>query len=170
MNIIEEKVEDKVKQTLKDLGLRFYAKSESINSEIDKALKLFPSKSGGDGGNYPDIKLLIDDIPVMIEIKGDTDFIRKCKFTNNGLELDMSKYAIQKYATNGAIHYGLAILTHTHYDKCIAIGIGGNMFNDLFPWSYLIERSKPIKILEDVTNKHDLSYLKDLKNYLLNIK
>ena len=102
----------------------------------------------------------------MMEIKGNTDFIRKCKITNNGLELDMSKYAIQNYAVNGSIHYGHAIMTYAKYDKCISIGIVGNRFNDIFPWSYLIQRDKPITLLKDVTNKHDLSYLKNLENYL----
>lgn len=37
----------------------YFTKTESINSEIDEALQKAPSKSGGDGSNYPDIKLFL---------------------------------------------------------------------------------------------------------------
>ena len=50
---IEEQVEDWGK---KQLGkTKYYTKTESINSEIEAALKKAPSKSGGTGTNYPDI-------------------------------------------------------------------------------------------------------------------
>lgn len=68
---IEEKVEDWCKKQLD----KYYTKTESINEEIEKALQLAPSKNGGDGNNYPDIKCFIESeslrkIPVMIEVKG----------------------------------------------------------------------------------------------------
>ena len=68
---IEEKVEDIVKESLRSGKLKFFTKIESVNSEIDAALEKAPSKSGGGSGkNYPDIRLLLDDLPVMIEVKG----------------------------------------------------------------------------------------------------
>lgn len=67
---IEEKVEDIIKDFLLKGNVQFFTKTESINSEIDAALEKAPSKSGGSGNNYPDIKLLFDNIPVMIEVKG----------------------------------------------------------------------------------------------------
>ena len=70
---IEELIEDWAKGQLKEV--KYYTKTESINTEIEKALKTAPSKSGGAGANIPDIKLLIETkdlryIPVMIEVKG----------------------------------------------------------------------------------------------------
>lgn len=69
---IEELVEQWVKEQLKSLKL--YAKNDFINPQIEKALKTAPSKKGGKGPNYPDIKCMIPssggDIPVMIEVKG----------------------------------------------------------------------------------------------------
>ena len=72
---IEEKVEELAKRQLDDINLRHYIKTESVNDEIDTALAKSVSKSGGLGGNYPDIKLLIElpnmkRLPVMIEVKG----------------------------------------------------------------------------------------------------
>ena len=57
---IEEKVEDIVKESLRSGKLKFFTKTESVNSEIDAALEKAPSKSGGSGKNYPDIRLLLD--------------------------------------------------------------------------------------------------------------
>lgn len=70
---IEEQIEDWGK---KQLGkTKYFTKTESINTEIETALKTAPSKTGGTGMNYPDIKLFIETksmrkIPVMIEVKG----------------------------------------------------------------------------------------------------
>ena len=74
-NSIEEQIEGYFKEKLKDLGVRFYAKNEPINTKISTALTKRVSKGGGSGMNYPDIKLLLEnstrrDIPVMIEAKG----------------------------------------------------------------------------------------------------
>lgn len=70
---IEEKIEDWCKKQFK--GQKYYTKTEAINSEIDFALEKAPSKQGGSGKNYPDIKYLLTSdnsrrIPVMIEVKG----------------------------------------------------------------------------------------------------
>ena len=130
---IEEQVEDLAKKQL--VGVKYYTKTEAINSEIDAALKSAPSKSGGSGSNYPDIKLLIETktmrrIPVMIEVKGKKgDFI---KLSADG-EIDNKKkdgsenfININKYAVNGAVHYANAIVEHTaSYKEVIAIGING---------------------------------------------
>ncbi|MDE5639503.1 MAG: N-6 DNA methylase, partial [Odoribacter sp.] len=72
---IEEQIETSVKSDLKNLGIHAYAKTEDINQEIAHALSSAPSKSGGKGNNYPDIKVFVTSstgrrIPVMIEIKG----------------------------------------------------------------------------------------------------
>ena len=72
---VEERVEDFYKEQLRTLGIKYYGKTESINDAIDTALKNAPSKSGGSGNNYPDIRTLIITnnqrvIPVMIEAKG----------------------------------------------------------------------------------------------------
>ena len=75
MASVEERVEEYYKRLLDNLGIRYFSKTEEINSSITKALKDADSKSGNSGNNYPDIKLLLSnktrrDIPVMIEAKG----------------------------------------------------------------------------------------------------
>lgn len=130
---IEEQVEDLCKRQLKNI--KYYTKTESINEEIECALKDAPSKSGGKGINYPDIKLFIEtkdckSIPVMIEVKGKKGDLIK---TNILGEIDNKKkdgeynYTnIQKYAINGAIHYANAIAQYTDsYKDVIAIGANG---------------------------------------------
>ncbi len=130
---IEEQVEDLAKRQLG--SVKYYTKTETINSEIEKALKSAPSKNGGAGSNIPDIKLFLETsgmrrIPVMIEAKGKRgDFI---KLTPDG-EIDNKKKDgtenftnINKYAVNGAIHYANAIIEYTEsYKEVVAIGING---------------------------------------------
>ncbi|MCI9125937.1 MAG: N-6 DNA methylase [Eubacterium sp.] len=130
---IEEQVEDWGK---KQLGkTKYYTKTESINPEIETALKTAPSKSGGSGTNYPDIKLFIETktlrkIPVMIEVKGTKGALAKMTASD---EVDNTKKDgtpnfknIEKYAVNGAIHYANAIINNsTSYKEVIAIGLNG---------------------------------------------
>lgn len=81
---IEEIIEDNTKEQLKALNIDYYTKTQKINAEIDSALAKYPSKSGGMGKNYPDIKLFLQTntlrkIPVMIEIKGTKGKLAKLK-------------------------------------------------------------------------------------------
>jgi hypothetical protein len=130
---IEEQIEDWCKHQLQG-KTQYFTKTEPINSEIDKALREAPSKQGGSGNNYPDIKCLIQTeqmrrIPVMIEVKGTKgDFIKLAdgeiaNFTKKG---ECIYNNIAKYAVNGAIHYAHAILHYAEsYDEVIAIGVNG---------------------------------------------
>lgn len=129
---VEEQVEDLAKKQIKT---KYFTKTESINEEIENALKVAPSKTGGTGANYPDIKLFIKTkdlryIPVMIEVKGRKgDLVR---FDDHGDVENKKKdgtpnYAnIRKYAVNGAVHYANAIIANTtSYKEVIAIGMNG---------------------------------------------
>ena len=119
MASIEEQVEDHFKSLLKSLGIRYYTKTDPVNEPIAQALNDADSKSGGSGVNRPDIKLLLQnkhrrDIPVMIEAKGAKGKLEKLdadgniKLISNGKNQNR---AVQQFAVNGALHYGLAILT-----------------------------------------------------------
>lgn len=137
---IEEKVEDWCKLQLH--GQRYYTKTESINNEIEDALRKAPSKTGGDGINYPDIKCFIQtsklrSIPVMIEVKGKKGALTKLDESGNveNKKKDGSpNYSnIAKYAINGAIHYANAILNFTEsYKEVVAIGVNGYESNGNF--------------------------------------
>lgn len=70
---IEEQIEDWCKKQFK--GQKYYTKTETVNAEIASALEKAPSKQGGTGKNFPDLKCLLTGndgkrIPVMIEVKG----------------------------------------------------------------------------------------------------
>ncbi len=129
---IEEKVEDWAK---KQFGSqKYYTKTESINSEIDDALRKAPSKSGGSGSNFPDIKCMIDadtrHIPVMIEVKGTQGVLIKLDaigaVENTTKKGDPNYSNIAKYAVNGAVHYARAILDFApSYKEVLAIGVNG---------------------------------------------
>ncbi|MDY2841044.1 MAG: N-6 DNA methylase [Treponema sp.] len=129
---IEEKIEDIAKKQLS--SLHYYTKTDFINSEIETALKLAPSKSGGEGPNYPDIKLLLETkslrrIPVMIEVKGTRgDLIKEVEGVIDNTKKDGTpNFAnIKKYAVNGAVHYANAIINYSDsYNEIIAIGMNG---------------------------------------------
>ena len=136
---VEPNIADLANGWLKSYKLNYKLEQESLNSEIDKALNDYYSKSGGKGGNRPDAKLLAFDkygnpYPVLIEYKGYKD--KLVKFDSNG-QID-NKTAknepnfknIKEYAVNGAAHYANAILHFTSYTDVIAIGMTG--FKDEF--------------------------------------
>lgn len=58
---VEPDIADLVNGWLKSYGLDYKLEQASLNSEIDKALDEYHSKSGGKGGNRPDAKLLLKD-------------------------------------------------------------------------------------------------------------
>lgn len=132
---IEEQVEDLAKTQLKKFGIRYFTKNESLNTEIDGALKKADSKSGGRGGNFPDIKVFLEMpnhcyIPVVIEVKGMSRCLEKKnpehEITNLTKKGEPDYAAIQKYAVNGAVHYAEAIINYTEsYDHVVAVGING---------------------------------------------
>jgi type I restriction enzyme M protein len=125
---IEEQVEEYFKKQLDGYHLRHYGKTEAINDAVAHALKNANSKSGCDGNNYPDIRLLLTNetrrsIPVMIEAKGAKNKLERLDADN---QIDMSKPSyIQGYAVNGALHYGNAILAEGTYSEVIIVGING---------------------------------------------
>lgn len=134
---VEELVEDRAKRWLDDCQVSYYAKNEELNAEIGAALREFPSKKGGQGGNFPDIQVMIEPIkglylPVMIEVKGKPGALVK-RDDAGRMVLETRKAngewdwaTIQHYALNGAIHYATAILYGSRsYDKVLAVGVNG---------------------------------------------
>ena len=96
MASIEEQIEEHYKGILQALGVRYYGKTEQINSKISTALASSVSKGGGSGMNYPDIKLLLEnttrrDIPVMIEVKGTRGKLEK--LDKNGEIVGVTQWA-----------------------------------------------------------------------------
>ncbi|WQX79602.1 N-6 DNA methylase [Helicobacter pylori] len=131
---IEPLIADKFNNELRKYQLNYKLEQESLNTEIDEALKNYASKSGGLGGNRPDVKLLLNTqdpnrrIPVLIEYKGLKDKLIKLdknKLVENFKNHEPHYKNIREYALNGALHYANAILYHTRYTECIAIGITG---------------------------------------------
>ncbi|PUD13012.1 restriction endonuclease subunit M [Helicobacter pylori] len=131
---IEPLIADKFNNELRSYNLEYKLEQESLNKEIDEALKNYASKSGGLGGNRPDVKLLLNTqdpnrrIPVLIEYKGLKDKLIKLdknKLVENFKNHEPHYKNIKEYALNGALHYANAILHHTSYIECIAIGITG---------------------------------------------
>lgn len=165
---IEEIIEDWCKKQLD----KYFTKTEKINDEIDNALKAAPSKKGGEGDNFPDIKCFIESsdlrkIPVMIEVKGRKgDFVKLDKngnIANTDKNGDPNYPAIAKYAVNGAVHYATAILEYTEsYKEAIAIGVNGyyegkNIVKEIGVY-YISEGN--LFIPKKVADFSDLSFLK----------
>lgn len=119
---------------LESFGLNYRLEQESLNTEIDKALDEYLSKSGGTGGNRPDAKLLLQDsrtnyYPVLIEYKGYADKLEALDangvVANKTPKNEHNFKNINSYAVNGAVHYANALLHHSSYTDVIAIGMTG---------------------------------------------
>lgn len=175
---IEESVEQWAKEQLK--GIKLYPKTNFINPQIEKALKSEPSKSGGKGANYPDIKCLLStpngEIPVMIEVKGTKDALIKrdndSELPDNLTKKGEPNYTnIAKYAVNGAVHYANAILRNTTYKEVIAIGVNGyeeTVSGTVYEVSVWYISRQNLFIPKEVALYSDLSFLlpKHQKNLL----
>ncbi|MGD8234411.1 HsdM family class I SAM-dependent methyltransferase [Vibrio sp. TRT 1302] len=131
---VEPNIADLANGWLKTYGLPYKLEQESLNTEIDKALDDYYSKSGGKGGNRPDAKLLLQDkqlksFPVLIEYKGYKNKLVKLnkdgQVDNFTAKNEPNFKNIKDYAVNGAIHYANAVLHHTSYTDIIAIGVSG---------------------------------------------
>ena len=175
---IEEQVEDWCKNQLE----KYFTKTESINSEIDEALKTAPSKKGGAGQNLPDIKCFVSvgfrNIPVMIECKGTKgDFAKtdeKGLISNTNKKGEPDYTAVTKYAVNGAVHYAKSILDFTEtYKEAIAIGVNGyRQDNELQLEIGVYYLSKDnLAIPKKIGDFSDLSFLKkkNLKEFFKKI-
>ncbi|MCD8040952.1 MAG: SAM-dependent methyltransferase [Clostridia bacterium] len=131
---VEPNIADLANGWLKRYKLNYKLEQESLNAEIDQALDNYFSKNGGEGGNRPDAKLLLQDknlinYPVLIEYKGYKDKLVKLDSDGN-VENKTSKNVpnfknINSYAVNGAVHYANALLHYTGYTDIIAIGMTG---------------------------------------------
>lgn len=143
MASIEEKVEDLFKAKLDNLKIKRYSKVESINPLIKEALRKAESKTGGIGGNFPDIQILLDNksgrtIPVMMEVKGLKNKLEKLEKDGS---ISTKKNYVNTYAVNGAYHYGLAILqdANTGCKEVIIVGINASdLSKDLEVKAYYI--------------------------------
>ena len=131
---IEPNIADLANGWLKKYELPYKLEQESLNSEIDKALNDYHSKSGGKGGNRPDAKILLQDdkleyFPILIEYKGIKGKLEKLNDdgqVDNLTAKNTPNYTnIKDYAVNGAVHYANALLHHTSYTDIIAIGMTG---------------------------------------------
>lgn len=134
---VEELVEDWAKKSLDNCGVKHFAKNAEINAEIGAALKTALSKSGGKGGNLPDIQVFIETkhgrkIPVLIEAKGKNgdlgqrDQDGELVVNNLTAKGDVDYKRVNHYAINGAVHYAEAVVRGTKsYKEAIAIGVNG---------------------------------------------
>lgn len=131
---IEPNIADIANGWLKKYGLDYKLEQETLNTEIDTALNEYYSKSGGNGGNRPDAKLLLQDknmnwYPILIEYKGYKGKLEKldsnCQIENRNVKNEPIYKNINSYAVNGAIHYANALLHYTSYTDIISIGMTG---------------------------------------------
>lgn len=183
---IEERVEDWVKSGLKSCGVKYYTKTDSLNTEIDRALKTYPSKDGGNGGNTPDVKLLLNTkthghLPVMIEVKGTRG--KLIKTDSNGEVENLMKNGkqhcsnIKNYAVNGAVHYANAILkeTDSYKEEAIAIGVNGYFEGSSIQYEigvyyvgqknfYLPKKVKEYSDFSFLSKLHIDSFLEEIEN------
>ena len=117
---VEPLIADLANGWMKSYNLDYKLEQEPLNTEIDKALDEYLSKSGGKGGNRPDAKLLLQDKnlnywPVLIEYKGYKGKLEKLDSCGN----------IDNLTARNEPNYSNALLHHTSYTDIIAIGMTG---------------------------------------------
>ncbi|ALR91701.1 HsdM family class I SAM-dependent methyltransferase [Vibrio alginolyticus] len=131
---VEPNIADLANGWLKSYNVKYKLEQEDIDIEIDKALNDYFTKSGGQGGNRPDAKLLLKDsltnkYPVLIEYKGLKGKLVKLdsngNVDNRNAKGEPNLKNINAFAVNGAVHYANAVLHHTSYTDIIAIGVTG---------------------------------------------
>lgn len=128
---IEPNIADLANGQLKSYKLAYKLEQESLNTEIDKALNEYFTKSGGTGANRPDAKLLLQDknldfYPILIEYKGKLEKLDANGQVENKTAKNEPHFKnINSFAVNGAVHYANALLHHTSYTDIIAIGMTG---------------------------------------------
>ena len=69
----EVKIQREVEKWLTSYDMEFVTQNESVNPEIDKALSKAPSKTGGEGANLVDVKLLLKDT-ITIDMFGSAKY------------------------------------------------------------------------------------------------
>lgn len=169
---VEPNVADAVNSWLKKYKIDYRLEQESLNSEIDKALEEYHSKSGGRGGNRPDAKALLVDKclkkwPILIEYKGYKDKLIKLdadgRIANQKADNTPNYQNIKAYAVNGAVHYANAVLHYTSYTDVIAIGVTGSKDNNgkliTEIGVYYVSKSN-LGFGQEVGTYSDLSFLK----------
>ena len=182
---VEPKIADLANWWLGDYGLDYRLEQESLNMEIDNALKEYFSKNGGAWANRPDAKLLLQDdfwnfFPILIEYKWYKDKLVKLdsdgNVENRNLNNEPNFKNINSYAVNGAIHYANALLHYTSYTDIIAIGMTGlemifETLNILFEFILfqnlifeLVKKSENIQIFHFWKKKILIILLKNLRN------
>ncbi len=171
----EQSVEPKIAELgngwLKSYGLDYKLEQESLNHEIDNALKEYFSKGGGNGGNYPDAKILLENnscyYPILIEYKGYKNKLVKLdgegKVENRNKNNEPHYQNIKSFAVNGAVHYANAILHYTNYTEIIAIGMTGykdKIGNLQYEIAVYYVSTKNLGIGQEVGKYTDFSFLK----------
>jgi hypothetical protein len=177
---VEPNIADLANGWLRSYRLDYKLEQESLNTEIDNALKAYASKSGGNGINRPDAKLLLQDsslayFPILIEYKGYKDKLVKLDADRNvantktkDKKIEPHYDNIKSYAVNGAVHYANALLHYTNYTNIIAIGMTGykddtgNIQHSI--GVYFVSKSN-LGIGQEVGTYTDLSFLKKGRNF-----
>lgn len=171
---VEPQVADEMNSQMRSYGLDYKLEQQSLNAEIDKALVQYSSKGGGNGGNRPDAKLLLQDSqmdywPIIIEYKGRPDELEALDDAGHvhNTKAQDKPYVknIRKYAVNGAVHYANALLHYTSYENIIAIGITGGIDNttgelELSFGVYYVSK-KNLGVGQKVGVFSDLSFLRE---------
>lgn len=169
---VEPMIADKMNNQLKSYGLDYKLEQESLNTEIDKALKNYESKSWWKWGNRPDAKLLLKEWktlkyrPILIEYKWKKWALEKLDknwYVENKDEKNEYIYKnIKEYAVNWAVHYSNALLHYTDYEDVIAIWVNGyndwlwNLQHEI--WVYYVSK-KNLWVGQKIWEYTDLSFL-----------
>lgn len=107
---------------LEKVGIKVYTKGNSIK-EFSEAFT-HASKNDTEHRGQPDLTAVVGNFALVFEDKADTKQQAKyIAFDKKDLLMDAT--SIKNYAENGALHYALKIVQHTHFKNVIAFGCSG---------------------------------------------
>ncbi len=113
----ERDVTYKIGELMKKAGLKPEfegTKDKRIAQALSKA-----SKRGSGHQGIPDIVVMSDGIPIIVEVKADPRYQRSVDETDH---LRMDFETIAKYADNGAVFYAGEVMRHGRFKQAIAVG------------------------------------------------
>lgn len=171
-NLSKQSLEERIKnwsvgqlEKIKALNpaLDYGSENDIKNADVKQALENMPSKSGGAGTARPDANLMYHNIPVLIEYKWG---VNKQRHDTKGT-LDMRDKYVVNYADNGAVYYARNIVAAKKFDKAIAVGVAGELGNDIANPQvnvnvYLVMSDKEIikpKHLFNAVSQHNFDFL-----------
>ena len=160
---LESDVDDFVKSTLENLGLKKrvdYNEKSSMSDYMKESLKGSAKTQNKTNYGIPDFSCEKYSIPVIIENKLSNN---KHEAISSSLDIKMDDNSVKNYAVNGAVYYAKNMIASKKYNEVIAIGISGESEEEIkISVFYVFSATIPPKRMEKYTT---LNFLQNKNSF-----